>query len=73
MEGTWGRRVFGNIRRTRNNTFIYLEITMGRGHISANRVVLNRSLDNSKGLYKRILDEMTRELEAKLESLTTTA
>jgi hypothetical protein len=68
MQGTWGRRVFGTVKRGPKYTRFRLEVKLDNGcTIYETQHVNNNELELFEGLYSFMLDEMTYRLEERIE------
>lgn len=68
MVGTWGRRVFGTVKRGPKYTRFRLEIKLDNGcTIYETQLVSNLEIDDFEGLYGFVLDQMTDRLAKRIK------
>lgn len=68
MKGTWGKRVFGWVRRGQKYTRFYISVDLDSGlTVYRTKVVENDQLDRANfNLYGYTLDKMVEEIDKNL-------
>lgn len=65
MKGTWGRRIYGFVKKEDDRTRFHLEMDTREGeHISSTYFILEEELDAYPWLYGQTLDTMVAEIES---------
>jgi len=69
MKGTWGRRVYGSVKKGAKYTRFRLEITLTNDCVfNETQLVPNDELEQYPTLYKWTLDNMTEKLIKRVEA-----
>lgn len=67
MKGTWGKRIYGSVKRGETSTWFRLTLTTRNGNfIMESFHARNEDLDKYPSFYRSILDTMVERLESAL-------
>lgn len=67
MEGTWGRRIYGEVRKIDDRTLFTLFMNLREGRsIQVSAFGNNEDLERYSNLYGLILDRLTQQLQQRL-------